>query len=110
MRDVCRSSRAVARDVQRITLCVRAIEIKMRKIRNTLEFLILLYILTPSIPTTETTHGFCEEDFDEEIACQAQKVQAQGREETREAQSEEASREEARRQKAREEAPQERPS
>jgi hypothetical protein len=72
--------------------------------------LILLYILTPSIPTTETTHGFCEEDFDEEIACQAQKVQAQGREETREAQSEEASREEARRQKARQEAPQEKPS
>jgi len=62
--------------------------------------LILLYILTPSISTTETTHGFCEEDFDEETTRQAQKIQAQGREETREAQSKATSCEEARRQEA----------
>jgi len=47
---------------------------------------------TPSIPTTETTHGFCEEKFDEEAVYQATQIATQGSEETREAQSEEAPR------------------
>jgi hypothetical protein len=63
--------------------------------------LILLYILTPSIPTTETTHGFCEEDFDEEEIYQAQKIAAQGSEETREETREETPREKTRGQEAR---------
>jgi hypothetical protein len=36
----------------------------------------------PSIPTTETTHGLYEEDFDEEDVYQAQEIAAQGSEET----------------------------
>jgi hypothetical protein len=47
---------------------------------------------TPSIPTTETTHGFCEEKFDEEAVDEATQQASQSREETREAQREKASR------------------
>jgi hypothetical protein len=56
--------------------------------------LILLYILTPSNPTTETTHGFYEEDVCEESDAQKEETplsKATGKEE-----SEEATRQETR--------------
>jgi hypothetical protein len=57
---------------------------------------------TPSIPTTETTHGLYEEEFSEKIVYQTQEIASQGSEEA----GQEA-REKARRQEARQEARQE---
>jgi hypothetical protein len=51
---------------------------------------------TPSIPTTETTHGISEENVCEEDFEETQKNEAQSGEEAREEKSEKATREEAR--------------
>jgi hypothetical protein len=80
--------------VQRITLCAaRDGDEDAQKLITRWKFGTIYIYSTPSIPTTETTHGFCEEKFDEEAVDEAPQQEApQSRQETREAQRKEASR------------------